>query len=68
MVELRDSLRLARNVKRMSQTEVAESIGVTQNTVSRWENGVSAPDARQLIKMGELYGVSLDALCGLRNL
>lgn len=68
MIELRDSLRIARTIKRMSQTEVADAVGVTQNTVSRWETGVTAPDARQLIKMGELYGVSLDALCGLKNL
>lgn len=67
MLELRDSLRTARTLKRMSQSEAADAVGVTQNTISRWENGVGAPDARQLIKMGEVYGISLDVLCGLKN-
>lgn len=38
-----NSIRLQRKVIRMSQVELAAALGVTQSTVSRWENGEIAP-------------------------
>lgn len=65
MMELRDSLKTARMLKRISQEEAAVKIGVSQNTVSRWEIGATTPNALNLISMRELYGVSIDQLCGV---
>jgi len=67
-MEYIDAIRTARNIKKMSQTEAAEAIGVTQMTVSRWETGQTVPNALNLIKMGEVYGKSIDQLCGVKPL
>lgn len=65
MMELNECLRTARILKKMSQTEAAEEIGVSQNTISRWEIGASTPDALSLIAMHSVYGVTIDQLCGV---
>ncbi len=64
-MEYVDAIRTARNLKKLSQTEAAEAIGVTQMTVSRWETGQTVPNALNLIKMSEAYGATIDQLCGV---
>ncbi len=46
----------------ISQEELAERVYVTRQTVSNWENGKSYPDIGSLIRLGDLFGVSLDTL------
>ena len=52
----------ARTNKRLTQEQVAETLLVSRQTVSNWENGKSLPDIVSVIKMSELYEISLDAL------
>ena len=44
----------------MTQEEVAKILGVSQKTLSNWENGVTFPDQPAIEKICELYGVSYD--------
>lgn len=46
----------------MSQSELAEKLNVSRQSVSKWETDAAVPDLDKLVKMGELFGVSLDAL------
>ena len=46
----------------LSQEEVAVSLGITRQTVSRWEHGVSCPSSENLIALSKLYGVSVETL------
>ena len=46
----------------LSQDALAERLGVSRQSVSKWENGVSTPDLDKLVKLGEVFGVSLDQL------
>lgn len=46
----------------MSQTEVAEKIGVTQKDISRWETGAVTPSVESLKKLADVYGVTVDEL------
>ncbi len=55
--ELREELQL-------TQKEVAEKIDNVQRNVSNWENGTSEPDCENLVKLAELFGVSVDELLG----
>ncbi len=64
-MEAINAMRAARILKRLSQDEAANAIGVGRNTVSRWEKGSTEPKLSDLIKMSEVYGVSLDRLCGV---
>ena len=46
----------------MSQIQAAEKLGVSRQTIGRWEQGVSSPSMENLIALSELYGVPIDAL------
>ncbi|MCI8417006.1 MAG: helix-turn-helix transcriptional regulator [Lachnospiraceae bacterium] len=52
----------ARKKKGFSQEEVAEKLGVTRQTISKWETDETLPDIRQSKRLAVLYGVSLDEL------
>ena len=46
----------------MSQEELADRLGVSRQAVSRWELGATLPDAPNLLKLSDLFGVSIDYL------
>lgn len=46
----------------MTQTDLAEKLGVSRQAVSRWEMGAAMPDIDNLIAMSDLFRVSLDEL------
>ena len=46
----------------MSQEELADRLGVSRQAVSRWELGSTLPDAPNLLKLSDLFGVSIDYL------
>ena len=52
-------LRTARN---LSQGDVADTLEVSRQSVSKWENNSAVPDLDKIIKLAELFGVSLDEL------
>ena len=47
---------------KMTQEFVAESIGVSRQAVSKWENGTSDPNTSNLIALAKLYGISAEEL------
>lgn len=51
-----------RKMKGLSQEALADRIGVSRQTVAKWESGESAPDVEHCDAMAELFEVSLDAL------
>ena len=52
----------ARKKRGFSQEEVAEKLGVSRQTISKWETDETLPDIRQSKRLAVLYGVSLDEL------
>ena len=61
-MDLGNSLFNARKKKALSQEEVAEKLGVSRQTISKWETSETLPDIRQAKKLAILYGLSLDEL------
>ncbi len=61
-MNLGNSLFQARKKCGLSQEDVAEKLGVSRQTVSKWETDETVPDIRQSKKMAVLYHVSLDEL------
>ncbi|MBQ9558034.1 MAG: helix-turn-helix domain-containing protein [Clostridia bacterium] len=57
-------IRNLRTEKGLSRKEVAEKVGVTAQTVYRWENGMSFPNDASLKRLSDLFGVSVDTICG----
>lgn len=50
--------------KGLTQTELGEKVGVKQNTFTNWENGKREPNFETLLKLADLFEVSLDWLFG----
>jgi len=46
----------------MSQEQLADKLGVTRQSVSKWESGAAMPELQKLIAISELFEVSLDYL------
>ena len=52
----------ARIAAQLTQEQVAEALGVSRQTMSNWENNKTYPDIVSVIKMSDLYEISLDHL------
>lgn len=61
-MRIADKIKNARIKNEYTQEQVAENLLVSRQTISNWENGKSLPDIVSIIKMSELYGLSLDEL------
>lgn len=48
----------------MTQQELSKTIGVSQATVSDWENGKIKPDLVRAVKLADLFDTSLDVIYG----
>lgn len=55
-------IREARLSAHLTQEQAAEALGVSRQTMSNWENNKTYPDIVSVIKMSDLYDVSLDHL------
>ena len=55
----------ARKKSGLSQEEVAERLGVSRQTISKWELDETLPDIRQAKKLAQLYHLTLDELIDL---
>lgn len=55
-------LKLIRRKKVFSQAEFANQMGVSQNTISQWENGARIPNVISLKKMAQILDCSTDML------
>ena len=58
-------IRHLRKRGQMTQTELADALGVTVQAVSQWESGISNPSVPCIAAMAALFGVSSDLLLGL---
>ena len=61
-MNLAENIYRYRSAKNWSQTELAEALDVSRQSISKWENGTSVPELDKLIKMRELFGVTIDEL------
>lgn len=57
-----ENLIALRKLKNMSQEELAERVGVSRQTLSKYETGESVPDIDKAMAIADVFGVSLDDL------
>ncbi len=53
-----------RKARKITQTELAEKLGVSEQAVSKWENDMCAPDVSLFPMIADYFGVSIDRLFG----
>ena len=66
-MEFAEKLTLLRRREGMSQEQLADRLGITRQSVSKWESGASVPELAKLIAIADLFGVSLDYLMGRKD-
>ncbi len=59
---LADKIIQLRKQSGWSQEELAEQVGVSRQSISKWESGQSIPDLNKIIKLSSIFGVSTDYL------
>ena len=67
MYMIYENIRNLREDNDKKQRELAEYLYVSQNTYSKYENGVLSLSPETLIKIAEFYNTSIDYLLGLTN-
>lgn len=55
-------LKALRQEKKMTQEQLAEQMGVSRRTVSRWETGNNLPDLSMLVELADYYDVDLNEI------
>lgn len=58
--DLGQQLKTYRRQHSLSQADLAEQIGVTDKTISKWELGLTSPSQRHLLVVSERLGLTLD--------
>lgn len=61
-MNLGDRINKLRTQQNLSQGDLAEALNVSRQSISKWETGASTPDLDKIIKLSELFNVSLDEL------
>ncbi len=59
-MSISDKILKLRKDRGLSQEAFAEALGVSRQSVSKWESGAAFPDTDKIIAISELYGVSTD--------
>ncbi|MBS5856003.1 MAG: helix-turn-helix domain-containing protein [Christensenellaceae bacterium] len=57
-----------RKLNRFTQREVAQRLGISQPSYIRYENGSAEPTLENLVKIADLYDVSVDFLLGRKEI
>jgi transcriptional regulator with XRE-family HTH domain len=58
---------LRRQKLNITQEQLAEKMGVSKSTISQWESNTNEPNVDALIKLADLFGVTVDYLIGRDN-
>lgn len=61
-MELNDKILKLRKTQGLSQQELANQLGVSRQSISKWELGESQPDINNIITLSDVFGVSTDYL------
>lgn len=61
---LKDNLKTLRKNKGFSQEELSIKLNVVRQTISKWESGLSVPDAEMLISLSEVFEIPVSTILG----
>ena len=60
-------IKLLRDQRGMTQTELAKRLGLTRSSVNAWEMGISVPSTQYIVELARLFKVSTDYLLGVAS-
>lgn len=59
-----ENIRFFRKANNLTQEELSKQLGGSKNLVSNYENGISTPDIFTLVKLADIFDITLDELVG----
>ncbi len=62
-----DKIRMLREKRGMTQTELAKQLGITRSGVNAWEMGISVPSTPYVVELSLFFGVSSDYLLDINK-
>lgn len=62
-----DRIRILREQKGFTQTELAKRLKITRSSVNAWEQGISVPSTQYIVELAEIFKVSTDYLLCVDN-
>ena len=62
-----EALKYQREVAKLTQPELAQKIGTSQQNISRWERNEVIPNIDFCVQLANFYGISIDELLCLNN-
>jgi transcriptional regulator with XRE-family HTH domain len=57
-----EKLKQCREQLCLSQEDVAKRLHITRQAVSKWERGINEPDIETIVRLSDIYGVTIDTL------
>ena len=61
-MDLHETIYQLRTARNMSQLELAEALDVSRQSISKWETGAAVPELDKLVKLSDVFGITLDEL------
>lgn len=62
-----DRIRLLRERRGLTQSELAKQLGITRSSVNAWEQGISVPSTRYIVELAAIFKISTDYLLGVES-
>lgn len=62
-----DRIKMLRENRGLTQTELAKHLGITRSSVNAWELGISVPSTQYIVELAHLFKVSTDYLLGVEK-
>jgi transcriptional regulator with XRE-family HTH domain len=62
-----DRIKLLREKSGLNQSELAEKLRLSRNSISAYEKGLNIPSTQIIAKLAEILGVSVDCILGIEN-
>lgn len=62
-----ERIKMLRENKHLSQTELSKRLGITRSSINAWEMGISTPSTTYLVELSNIFHVSVDYLLGLEK-
>lgn len=66
-MQINEAMKKWRKTRKISQTEVANAIGMQQNSYSRYETGENIPSADKIKAIAEKFGADANELLGIEK-
>lgn len=63
-LKIANNIRFFRKANILTQEELSKQLGGCKNLVSNYENGISTPDIYTLVKLADIFDITLDELVG----